>query len=151
MTNKQEKWDRRFLEHCFNVAKWSKDPSTQVGAVLVRNTNRDIVIGYNGFPRKISDNLERYRNRELKYQIIIHAERNAILTAKRDLSGYTLYCSLQPCVHCSCDIIQAEIVRVVYPALTSEQKLKHKNFEKEWALAHTLMLEAKIDVVEFEL
>lgn len=146
-----EKWDRRFLALCEHVATWSKDPRTQVGAVLVKDVNREPILGYNGFPRGVSDTPERYNNREFKHQIVLHAERNAILTAKRDLKGYTLYCSLRPCLLCSCDIIQAEIARVVYPALTPEQEHKHENYRDEWALARELMLEAGIGIVEINL
>ena len=40
------KWDKRFLEMAKLVASWSKDPSTQVGAVAVRNRTV-IAQGYN--------------------------------------------------------------------------------------------------------
>ena len=30
-----EKWDKRFLEIAHQVATWSKDPSTKVGAIIV--------------------------------------------------------------------------------------------------------------------
>ena len=43
------KWDKRFLEMAKLVASWSKDPSTQVGAVAVRNRTV-IAQGYNGLP-----------------------------------------------------------------------------------------------------
>ncbi|MCP3894562.1 MAG: cell division protein DedD, partial [Bacteroides sp.] len=29
------KWDERFIRMAVNVAEWSKDPGTKVGAVLV--------------------------------------------------------------------------------------------------------------------
>ena len=48
------KWDKRFLEMAKLVASWSKDPSTQVGAVAVRNRTV-IAQGYNGFPRGVDD------------------------------------------------------------------------------------------------
>jgi hypothetical protein len=35
-----DKWDRRFLGLAAEVAGWSKDPSTQVGAVIVRPDRR---------------------------------------------------------------------------------------------------------------
>jgi deoxycytidylate deaminase len=34
---------------------WSKDPSTKVGAVIVRPDLTVASIGYNGFPRGMSD------------------------------------------------------------------------------------------------
>jgi deoxycytidylate deaminase len=45
------KWDLRFLELAKLVASWSKDPSTQTGAVFVGRDNGIISVGYNGFPQ----------------------------------------------------------------------------------------------------
>ena len=39
MTNRQDRWDRRYVGLAQHVAGWSKDPSTKVGAVLVRPNN----------------------------------------------------------------------------------------------------------------
>ena len=52
------KWDRRFLRIAYEVSSWSKDVGTRVGSVLVCD-RRIIATGYNGFPSKISDTLER--------------------------------------------------------------------------------------------
>ena len=55
LTNR-EKWDRRFLRLAREVASWSKDPSTKVGAVLVDPLDNTIVsLGYNGFPRRVKN------------------------------------------------------------------------------------------------
>ena len=109
-----EKWDRRFLELAGTVAQWSKDPSTKVGAVIVDDKNRVVSMGFNGFPRGTSDAEQRYGDRELKLKQIIHAEINAILFAKQDLAGYTLYVTpLSPCAQCASAIIQSGISRVV--------------------------------------
>ena len=77
---RQEKWDRRYLDIAKSVSQWSKDPSTKVGAVLVRD-NRIVSVGYNGFPEGVDDSEERYNNRELKYDLVVHAEVNAIISA----------------------------------------------------------------------
>jgi dCMP deaminase len=76
-------WDARYLDLARHVAKWSKDPSTQVGAVVVGKDRRKIAVGYNGFPRGIADD-NRLFDREVKYTLIQHAERNVIgLTIRR--------------------------------------------------------------------
>lgn len=85
------KWDVRFLELAKLVSTWSKDPSTQVGAVVVNDQNIVIGLGYNGFPRGVADTPERLNNRELKYQMIVHAEVNALLEAGPRAVGSTLY------------------------------------------------------------
>lgn len=106
-------WDKRFLKLAREIAGYSKDPSTKVGAVLTNSSNEIISTGYNGFPRKIQDD-ERLLDRDLKYDIIIHAEINSILFAKRDLTGCTIYTyPFQPCSRCTSLIIQSGISRVV--------------------------------------
>lgn len=109
------KWDERFLDLAKHVSAWSKDPSTKVGAVITRG-NEIVSMGYNGFPSGVEDN-ERLFNRETKYDIIIHAEINAILHAKQNLDGCTIYVwPLPPCPRCAAVIIQSGIDRVVSPA-----------------------------------
>lgn len=108
------KWDRRFLGLAMHVATWSKDPSTQAGAVIVDAKRRVVSVGYNGFPRGTDDGPELYADRERKYRRVVHAERNAMSFAQRPLDGCTLYVApLPPCASCAGSIIQAGIVRVV--------------------------------------
>ena len=108
------KWDMRFLGLAALIGTWSKDPSTQVGAVIVNDDRVVIGIGYNGFPRGVADTPERLNDRETKYSLIVHAEINAILNASGSVRGCTLYTSpFMPCVRCAGQIIQAGITRVV--------------------------------------
>ena len=72
------KWDKRWIGVAEHIARFSKDPSTQVGAVIVDGMNRLVSIGYNGFPRGVADDDERYNNRKTKLKLIVHAEANAI-------------------------------------------------------------------------
>ena len=53
------KWDNRFLELAKLIGSWSKDPSTQVGAVIVDNNNRILSIGFKGFPKGVEDSEKR--------------------------------------------------------------------------------------------
>lgn len=108
------KWDERFIEMAEFVADWSKDPSTKVGAVIVRPDRTIASVGFNGFARGVRDTVERLSNRELKYPLTVHAEINAILSAKEPVCGHTLYVSpLSPCTTCAGAIIQAGISKVV--------------------------------------
>jgi len=45
-----DKWDERYLALAAEVATWSKDPSTQVGAVTVGSKKEVLSQGFNGFP-----------------------------------------------------------------------------------------------------
>ncbi len=82
-----EKWDKRFLELAKHVSLWSKDPSTKTGSVIVDQKRRVVSGGYNGLPIGVEDLDERLNNREIKYKMIVHCERNALLFANRDLGG----------------------------------------------------------------
>jgi dCMP deaminase len=108
------KWDKRWLEAAAFFAAWSKDPSTKVGAVIVRPDNTMASHGYNGFPRGVNDDPARYADRAQKYPRTVHAEVNAILSAHERVAGYTLYLTpLFPCAGCAGAVIQAGIKRVV--------------------------------------
>lgn len=107
------KWDSRFLSLASEVAKWSKDPSTKVGCVIVdEDTNRIMGVGFNGFPRGMCDHDELYADRETKYSRTIHAEVNAVLNSQK-IEGCTAYVTHPPCTNCGLVLIQAGISRVV--------------------------------------
>lgn len=138
---KQALWDARFLSMARLTSTWSKDPSTKVGAVIVRPDNTIAGLGYNGFPRGVADNVDRYLDRNYKYPMIVHAELNAILNTKEPVNGYSLYVvPLSPCATCAGAIIQAGIKRVV--ALTLSPERWKTNFD----IALTMFREAGVDV-----
>lgn len=114
------KWDTRFLKLAELWSECSKDPSTKVGAVIV-NPKTHIIrgMGYNGFPRGVADYPERYDDREVKYQYVVHAEVNACINNTGPLEGCTIY--VYPtlsmpsvCPECAKVLIQYGIKRVVY-------------------------------------
>lgn len=115
------KWDNRFMKMALLVSKWSKDPSTQVGAVIADDRHRVVSIGYNGFPRGMKDDSELYADREVKYERIIHGEINALMNAGRSVEGCTLYeTPFFSCPRCTVQLIQAGIKRIVYIEHDSE-------------------------------
>jgi dCMP deaminase len=108
-----DKWNERFLSMAELVGSWSKDPSTKVGAVIVRPDRTIASMGYNGFPRGVKDE---YLDRDHKSLRTVHAEMNAILSAREPFTGYgyTLYVSpLFPCANCAAAIIQSGLSAVV--------------------------------------
>ena len=115
------KWDLRFLALAKHVSQWSKDPSTQCGAVVVSPDRSIVLPGYNGFPRGMDDNRSLYTDRETKCARVIHAEMNAILSSSQSVRGWTLYVwPLMSCPRCSVHIIQAGIKRCVSVEASSE-------------------------------
>lgn len=130
-------WNRRFLQLAELISSWSKDPSTKVGTVITKG-NKIISLGYNGFPSKIDDD-SRLLDREEKYKIIIHAERNAILFANQSLDNCTIYTyPFMPCSSCASLIIQSGISRVVSYSTIPER------WKESFELSKNLLKEAKI-------
>lgn len=144
----ERKWDLRFLSLAREISKWSKDPSTRCGAVIVDENHRIISLGYNGFPIDIVDDPARYIDRDLKYQLVIHAEMNALLFARGRTENCTLYTYPIPvCVRCSTLVIQAQLSRVVSIPLDEERAIR---WEKDMVLASDLMEEAGISISLYE-
>lgn len=105
--------DDRYMGLAFFHASFSKDPNTQVGAVIVNNDNQILGTGYNGPPRKINDE-EINWDRPHKYPFIKHAEANAISHSLGKTKGSTIYVTAKPCQKCMLEIVDAEISKVVY-------------------------------------
>lgn len=119
-----EKWDHRFMNLAKTVALWSKDPSTQVGAVITRG--RHVVgMGYNGFPAGTVDDEEIYNDRPIKYLRVVHAEANAIIQAGKVISSgddiLTMFATLCPCASCCGMAINAGVKRIVTHRPTDDQ------------------------------
>jgi len=131
------KWDSRFLKDAKEKASWSKDPSKKIGSVAVGKHKNILATGYNGFPRGITDSEERYNNREVKYQYVIHSEMNLIFNACLagvSLEGATLYVyGLPVCSECAKGIIQVGITRVISMSQldVSEKWVESNNLTKE--------------------
>lgn len=96
------------------VSLRSRDPSTKVGAVIIRPDKTIASMGYNGFPRQMEDREEWWNERIEKYARVIHGEMNALLNAKESVHGMTLYCTHPCCEHCAKHIIGSGIQRVVF-------------------------------------
>lgn len=132
------KWDSRYLGLALHVAQWSKDPSTQVGAVIVDEKNRVVSLGFNGLPRAVQD---KPMSRERKLMSTIHAEENALLFANKDVEDMTCYVSHPPCSRCAAKLIQAGIKRVVW--LTPSQDFAER-WAADMAVAQELYAEAGV-------
>ena len=135
-----DSWALDLADH---AAKRSRDPSTKVGAVILRPDNTVASMGYNGFPRHTNDSAEIYLDRQRKLLRTVHAELNAILTAREPLHGYTIYVSpLFSCANCAASIIQSGISRIVC-RMPAESITRWKESFDE---AQNLFKEAKITV-----
>lgn len=136
-----KKWDNRFLEMAECISQWSKDPSTQVGCVIVDHNKIVVSVGYNGFPRGVADHQGRYDNRSIKYLLIQHAEANAVASAKEPLNGFTAYVTHHPCSNCTGLLIQSGIGRIVTQEPNTEFAAR---FQDSFDAAKTMCQEAGV-------
>lgn len=137
-----DKWQKRFFDLARLVATWSKDPSSQVGAVIVDDKKRIVSVGFNGLPIGVADTADRLNKRELKYELIVHAEANAILTAPKSVSDCTIYVyPYLPCSRCAGAIIQSGIKRVVV-----EDRPIPERWLENFNLAKSILEEAGVEV-----
>ncbi len=139
-----DKWDHRFLALAEHISNWSKDPSTQVGAVITHTRSKRVVsMGFNGFPAGVEDTQERLDDRETKYELVVHAEQNALMFAGDRAEGGTLYVHpLPPCARCAVIIIQAGIVRVV----CDQPDFEHERWGEQAKTADAMFREAGLGV-----
>lgn len=141
-------WDHRYLDLAKHISTWSKDPSRQIGAVVVSDSGQILSVGYNGFPRGIEDD-HRLNDREKKYELVVHAEMNAIYNATLNgisLRNSTLYVwGLPVCNDCSRGVIQVGIRRVVMNKVHEpighwlEHWMKTKAIFNEAGVEHTFI------------
>ena len=138
-----QKWHMRFLELADCIASWSKDPSRGVGSVIVSPMRQVLATGYNGLPRGFEDHPDRLQ-RPVKYDLIVHAEMNAIIQCARNgvsPVGATLYSSFSPCIHCSLSIVQAGIKRVVTRAISRGDEHWNDSIDKSVVLFEEVGIE----------
>lgn len=141
-------WTEYFGELLEVIKKKSKDPSTKVSAIITDEHMAIVSTGFNGFPKGVKDDSERYNNRELKYKIICHAEMNAILLAARrgtKIEDCTLWINRFPCCECAKAIIQSGIKLIIII-----DKENNQEFRERWAesmkLAQEMFDEAKVKI-----
>jgi dCMP deaminase len=141
----RNKWDQRYLKLAYEVAQWSKDPSSKIGAVTVGAKGQVLSQGFNGFPRGIADLDTRLNVRETKYKYVVHAEMNAIYNATYNgtsLDGATLYVyGLPTCSECAKGVIQVGIKRVVMPASPGMPE----KWKDSWLTSMSFFNEAGVD------
>lgn len=111
---KQEILDYHFLRLAWTTAiNLSKDPSTQVGAVLVSPDTRQVSVGYNGMPAGMEETEEVW-SRPKKYSLVVHGELNCIMNCPFDTRGCTMYLTHWPCQRCLGHVRNAGVERIVY-------------------------------------
>lgn len=110
-------WDDYFLDIADKVSTRSTCNRLHVGCVLTSSDHRILSTGYNGSPKGVPHCTEDgcLKNSEGRCIRTVHAEANAIMSVSpEDRRGSILYCTHEPCEHCTKMIVQSGIIRVVY-------------------------------------
>ena len=150
----QKEWDEYFMKIAETVATKSKDPSSKMGCVIVDENKRVVSLGYNGMLQGADESKMTLAERPMKYYFAIHSEMNALIFAKRDLSGCTVYNRVATCENCLKYCLQAGIKRFVYRTLrvhshSTDPAHYMTNIETDEAIVR--MLAAVPDVVTLNL
>ena len=142
-----EKWDERFMGIAQLASEWSKDPKAKVGAVIVDSVGQVAAVGFNGFPKLVDDQVERYHDQPQKLEMIVHAEMNAILGAGTRARQGTAYVFGKPvCARCAGMLIQAGIARVIAATPSAGED----KWDVSGRLSLKMMQEAKVEFVPIE-
>ena len=147
--NKSNKWDKRFLKLAHEVASWSKDDSTKVGAVIMGQDRTPRSFGYNGMPRGVDEDVPERHERPMKYPYTEHAERNAIYHCAKvgiPIEGCTIYVTHFSCAPCTRAIINSGLKRLVINENSFESDY-HDRSKEDIEIAKTMLEEAGIEIV----
>ena len=140
-------WDEWFMGMVYDTARKSKDPSTKIGAVIVKD-KRPILFGYNGLPQKVRDLPERMM-RPIKYKWTEHGERNAIYCGARfgiATDGTIMYTQAVPCTDCARGIINSGIVKIVVHRQTEALFDKHPQWIDDIMVSREMLADAKVTI-----
>lgn len=92
-------WNRYWIGKAMIVSSQSKDPSSQVGCVIVDSQNNGLSDGYNGNVPGCDETFVPII-RPNKYLTIGHAEQHAVIRSHQDLTNCKAYVTDAPCEMC---------------------------------------------------
>lgn len=142
-----EKWAGRLLKMAKDIASWSKDDSTKVGAVITTFNGSPVSWGFNGMPMGIDDTVPARHERPYKYKWMAHAERNAMdLASKSDLSDCVMFVTFSPCSNCAQSIIQRGIKTIVVDEDYMAEKMPER-WQEDMLVAQEMLLEAGVMIL----
>jgi len=146
ITNK--KWAGRLLKMAKDVASWSKDESTKVGAVITTLDGSPVSWGFNGMAKGIDDTVAGRKERPAKYKWMCHAERNAMdLSPRGDLTDCVMFITFSPCTNCAQSIIQRGIKTVVVDEDHTADKMPER-WREDMIVAVEMLKEAGVKIYE---
>jgi len=130
----------------FQADLFSKDPSKKVCALFIAPESLQILsAGYNGLPRKLNETEDRW-SKPLKYNYVVHAEKNGIYNACRNgvsLKGSICVVTFFPCNECSKSLIQVGIDTLISP----EPDFKHPKYGESFKYSIEMLSEVGINLI----
>lgn len=139
--------DAELLHACYDYGmRFSDDPSTKLGALLLNKDGNPLCFGANRFPKGVEVTPERLE-RSVKLLHIEHAERDVILQAARDghrTEDGILYAPWFACADCARVIIGAGIRRVVGHQAFFDRT--PERWRESIEIGHQMMREAGIEM-----
>ena len=152
MNQKQHEWDEYFMKIAETVALKSKDPSSKMGCVIVNENRRVVSLGYNGLIQGANENKLTLSERPMKYRFVIHSEMNALLFAREDLRGSTVYNQTATCDNCLKHCLQAGVRRFVYRNLrvnshATDPEHSMTNYESDEAIIRMLSAMPEVETL----
>jgi dCMP deaminase len=139
----------RYMGLAFWIASFSKDPDTQVGALIISDKNTPLGYGYNGPPSNMLDIDVDWRRTE-KYPFIRTAVANAITFSHRPLEDAILYVTAPICPTCILDIIAEKIKKVIYFPLKRDKESSLRFSEKNAEKTEKIAKNGKVDLIKFD-
>jgi dCMP deaminase len=148
--------DDKYMGLAFLLSSFSKDPNTQMGAVIVTDDNEPLGCGYNGPPSEMDDeeiNWGRTPDESglTKYDVMIHAEKNAVKFSKASVAGATIYVTGMPCPPCMNYLVNHKIARVIYfPYVSSDNKSMFQQTNAAWLKTQEIARRGNVELLEFK-
>ena len=117
-----EMYQKKFMEQAISMARYSNDPNTHVGCLLVNAKGKKIGLGYNRMPEKALKQFPWGKEGKLfetKYPYVIHAEMAAMkegLFASKGFLNNELDCyvTLFPCSNCAKLLVEFGVKHIYY-------------------------------------
>lgn len=147
----EKKWASRLLKMAKDIAEWSKDESTKVGAVITTEDGKPVSWGFNGMPMGVDDSKRERHIRPLKYKWMAHAERNAMdLSPQGNMENCVMFVTFFPCSGCAQSIIQKQIKTVVV-----DENFMPDNMPDRWKedtkISLEMLTEAGVKIVSIKM
>lgn len=140
-----------WMADTYRFAQHSPDPSTQNAAMLFNPDGAIISYDCNRFPSGVEYTPERWE-RPLKYEIIEHAERNAIYHAASvgaRTRNSTMVAPWAACADCARAIIQSGVKRLVRHKQSTERG-QGRAWDGTISTADVMLREAGIEIIDLD-